>query len=91
MDSPALEVSAEINHKAHTGNEYTQRKQRTEALEVLPPATVDIGGDPASWYVLGISDASVFELVLVSSALVHYASDMPNKINLIEYCQGFFN
>jgi len=34
MDSPALEVSAEINHKAHTGNEYTQRKQRTEALEV---------------------------------------------------------
>jgi len=60
-------------------------------FKVLPPATVDIGGDPASWYVLGISDASVFELVLVSSALVHYASDMPNKINLIEYCQGFFN
>ena len=34
MDSPALEVSAETNHNAHTGNEYTQKKQRTEASEV---------------------------------------------------------
>ncbi len=34
MDSPALEVSAETNRNAHTGNEYTQKKQRTEASEV---------------------------------------------------------
>ena len=34
MDTPALEVSAETNHNAHTGNEYTQKKQRTEASEV---------------------------------------------------------
>ena len=56
---------------------------------VLPPTSVDIGGDPASWYDLGISYASAFELVLVSLALVYYASDMPNgKNDLFDFCQG---
>jgi hypothetical protein len=43
---------------------------------------------------LGISYASVFELVLVSLALVYYAliSDMSNgKSDIIEYCQGIVN
>ena len=34
MASPALEVSAEINNDAHTGNEYMKKKQRTDASEV---------------------------------------------------------
>jgi hypothetical protein len=38
---------------------------------------------------LGISYASVFESVLVSLALVYYASDMPNgKSDLLDFCQG---
>jgi len=59
---------------------------------VLPPAAVEIGVDPASWFDLGVSYASAFEVMFVPLALVYYASDMPNgKINLSEYCQGFFN
>ncbi len=34
MDSPALEVYAETNNDAHTGNECMQKKQRTDASEV---------------------------------------------------------
>ena len=34
MDSSALEDSAETNNDAHTGNEYMQKKQRTDASEV---------------------------------------------------------
>ena len=34
MDSPALEVSAEINIDAHNGSEYMKIKQRTDASEV---------------------------------------------------------
>jgi hypothetical protein len=38
---------------------------------------------------LGVSYASVFEVLLVSLALVYYASDMPNgKSDLIDYCKG---
>ena len=37
MDSSALEDSAETNNDAHTGNEYMQKKQRTDASEVTNP------------------------------------------------------
>jgi hypothetical protein len=37
MASPALEVSAEINKDAHTGNECMNKKQRTDASEVTNP------------------------------------------------------
>ena len=37
MDSPALEVYAETNNDAHTGNEYMHKKQRTDASEVTNP------------------------------------------------------
>jgi hypothetical protein len=39
MASPALEVSAEINNDAHTGNEYMKKKQRTDASEVTNPCS----------------------------------------------------
>ena len=59
---------------------------------MLSPAAVEIGVDPASWFDLGIFYASLFELVLVSLALVYYASDMPNgKSDLINFCQGIVN
>ena len=58
---------------------------------MLPPAAVEVGVDPASWFDLGVFYASAFQVLLVSLVLVYNASDMPNgKINLIEYCQGFF-
>ncbi len=34
MESPALEVYTETNNGAHTGNEYMNKKQRTDASEV---------------------------------------------------------
>ena len=37
MDSSALEDSGETNNDAHTGNEYMQKKQRTDASEVTNP------------------------------------------------------
>ena len=37
MDSSALEVYADINNDAHTGNEYMKKKQRTDASEVTNP------------------------------------------------------
>ena len=37
MDSSALEVSAEVNNDSNTGNEYMQKKQRTDASEVTNP------------------------------------------------------
>ena len=37
MDSPALEVYAETNDDALTGNENMQKKLRTDALEVTNP------------------------------------------------------
>jgi hypothetical protein len=37
MDSSALEDSAETNNNAFSGNEYTQKKQRTDASEVTNP------------------------------------------------------
>jgi hypothetical protein len=37
MDSSALEVYSETNHNVQTGNEYTQRKLRTDASEVTNP------------------------------------------------------
>jgi hypothetical protein len=41
---------------------------------------------------LGVSYASAFEVLLVSLALVYYASDMPDgKSNLIDYCKGVVN
>ena len=41
---------------------------------------------------MGVAYASVFEVLLVSLALVYYASDMPNgKSNLIDYCKGVVN
>jgi hypothetical protein len=41
---------------------------------------------------LGVAYASAFEVLLVSLALVYYASDMPNgKIILIDYCKGVVN
>ena len=55
-------------------------------------AAEDIVIDPNSWFDLGISYASMFELVLLSLALVNYASDMPEgKSDLIDYCQGIVN
>ena len=46
---------------------------------MLPPATAEIGVDPASWFDSGVSYASAFEVLLVSLALVYYTSDMPNE------------
>ena len=58
---------------------------------MLPPAAVEVGVDPASWFDLGVSYASAFEVLFVSLALVYYASYIPNgKSDLINYCQGFF-
>ena len=37
MDSTALEVSAEANNDAHTGNEYMHRKQIIDASKVTNP------------------------------------------------------
>ena len=37
MDSSALEVYSETNHNVQTGNEYTQRKLRTDASDVTNP------------------------------------------------------
>ena len=34
MDSSALEVYAQTNNDAHTGDEYMLKKQRTDASEV---------------------------------------------------------
>ena len=34
MDSSALEIYAQTNNDAHTGDEYMQKKQRTDASEV---------------------------------------------------------
>ena len=51
-----------------------------------------VGVGPTSWFDLGISYASAFEVLLVSLALVYYASDMPNgKSILIDYCKGIVN
>ena len=61
-------------------------------LQVFPTAAVEVGVEPASWYDLGISYASAFEVLLVSLALVYYASDMPNgKSILIDYCKEIVN
>jgi len=52
----------------------------------LSPDAVEIGADPASWFELGNSYASLFEVVLVSLALVYYAADMPSgKQGLISF------
>jgi len=60
--------------------------------QVLPLAAVEFGTIPISWFELGISYASLFEVVLASLALVYYVADMPSgKRNLIKYCQDFFN
>ena len=61
-------------------------------FKVLPPAAAEIGVDASTWFNSGISYASIFEVVLVSLALVYYASDMPDgKSDIIEYCQGIVN
>ena len=53
---------------------------------------IETGVDPAPWFDLGVAYASAFEVLLVSLALVYYASDMPNgQINLIDYCNGVVN
>ena len=55
-------------------------------------AAVETGVGPASWFDLGISYASAFEILLVSLALVYYASNMPNgKSILIDYCKEIVN
>ncbi len=46
-------------------------------LFILGPA-VEFGTIPISWFELGISNASLFEVVLVSLALVYYVADMPS-------------
>ena len=61
-------------------------------MQDFPTASAEVGVDPASWYDLGIAYASAFEVLLVSLALVYYASDIPNgKSNLIDYCKGIVN
>jgi len=42
MDSSALEVYAQTNNDAHTGDEYMLKKQRTDASEVTNPWLVRI-------------------------------------------------
>ena len=55
----------------------------------LPSEATENGVDPSSWFDLGVSYASAFEVLLISLALVYYASDMPNgKSDLIDYCKG---
>ena len=46
-------------------------------LFILGPA-VEFGTIPISLFELGISNASLFEVVLVSLALVYYVADMPS-------------
>jgi hypothetical protein len=42
MDSTALEVNAEAKINARTGNEYTKKKQKTDASEVTNPGLMRI-------------------------------------------------
>ena len=76
----------------HVRNIVSSFLVKFDSFRSFQQHTAEIDVNPASWFELGVSNASAFEVLLVSLALVYYASVMPSgKSDLINYCKGIVN